>query len=81
MTATRYLGQGFGPPFRLTRVPKLLMGRTARIPGIAMAPMQPAGGDGLELWPVSRAFNNVQNDGAERLIPIDGSAASAVIIE
>jgi hypothetical protein len=46
-----------------------------------MAPMQPAGGDGLELWPVSRAFNNVQNDGAERLIPIDGSAASAVTIE
>lgn len=48
MNATRYLGQGFGSPFRLTWAPKLLIDGWPP-PGIAMALMQPAAGDVLEL--------------------------------
>jgi len=37
--------------------------------------MRPAGDDVLELWPVSRAVNNVRNNGAELLDRIDDPVA------
>ena len=44
---------------------------------VAMALMQPAPPDTLRRWPVSRAVNNVRNDGPELIVPIpDGAGAS-----
>lgn len=33
--------------------------------------MRPAADDVLQLWPISRAINNVRNDGAELLDRVD----------
>ena len=43
--------------------------------GDAMELLCPAGDDVLHWWPVSRAVNNVRNNGAELLDRIDGPAA------
>jgi putative SOS response-associated peptidase YedK len=45
------------------------------VEGDAPALMRPAAGDVLHLWPVSRAVNNVRNNGAELLDRIDDPAA------
>ena len=45
------------------------------VDGDAMALLRPAADDVLTLWPVSRAVNNVRNNGRELLDRIDDPAA------
>jgi putative SOS response-associated peptidase YedK len=43
------------------------------VAGDPAALLKPAHDDVLRAWPVSRAVNNVKNDGAELLAPIAGA--------
>ena len=44
--------------------------------GDAAAPMRPAGEHALQLWPISRAVNNVRNDGPDLLEEAAGGGRS-----